>query len=241
MEKFIQEIYEHRPWYHDFKALGIQTNFSPEKMDGIPDAQVRQTRKNMDQQARKESIIAPYIQMALDRIGDTSNISILDLFCADGYYGFLTQKLAPGSTLTGVDINGKDIKLCKIMASHLDLGPSTFVEDDVYHYVENSGEVDLALCTGGLYHIPDPRRLLDGLRKITEQYLIIQSAITVAHDDPDYYETPNPWFNGWGSLFTNARLLRWIDETGFNIIDSATNARAEPNPRKVGACYALVK
>lgn len=158
-----------------------------------------------------------------------------------GYYGFLAQKFREGTRLVGVDRDKEDIERCKTMAHHLKSGPATFFEDDVYHFVENSDKFDLILCAGGLYHLPDPRRLLEGLRKITKQYLVVQSAITVEHDDPDYFERPNPWFKTWGSLFTNRRLLRWLDEAGFEVVESAVNSREHPNPDYVGACYALVK
>ena len=241
MKKFIKEIYDLRPWYHDFKALGIQTDFPPKKKFWIFGSKIRQTRTNMDQQKRKESVISPYIEMALDNIHDKSNISVLELFCSDGYYGFLTQKLCPGSTLVGVDINQEDINRCKLMSNYINHGPSTFIKDDVYHFVENADSFDLVLCFGGLYHITDPKRLLKGLRKITKQYLVVQSAITVKHDDPDYFESPNPWFRTWGALFTNKRLLRWAEEVGLAVLETQNDRKKKPNPSHVGASYALLK
>ncbi len=241
MEKFIKEIYDLRPWYHDFKFLGIKTNFPPKKKYYFFGPETRQIRKHVDQQKRKESAISPFIKKSLDYIPNKSNLSVLDLFCSDGYYGFLTQKFCPDARLVGIDSNKDDIDRCRKMANFINLGPTSFIEDDVYHYVENCDSFDLILCTGGLYHIPDPLRLLKGLRKITKQYLVIQSAITVEHDDPDYFETPNPWFKTWGSLFTNTRLFSWVKESGFNILENCVNRREEPNPRYIGASNFLLK
>ena len=202
MQEFVETIYRMRPWYHDFAELGVQTNFATE--DGR-----LQNRDQMKQQARKQAVIGPFIKTALLDINQRENLSILDLFCADGYYGFLAQKMSPDSVLIGVDRNLEDIQRCWCMASHLRLGPVNFIQEDVYEYVERTRRTfDLVLCTGGLYHISDPPRLLRGLSRMARQYALIQSAVTSKHDDPNYFESPNPWFETWGSLFTHSRLMR---------------------------------
>lgn len=241
MEKFVKEIYDLRPWYHDFKLLGIKTNFPPQKKYLFWGPKIRQTRTQMDQQQRKESVISKYIEAVLEDIQNKPDFSILDLFCADGYYGFYTQSHSPGSKLVGVDISEDDIKRCNTISSYLNLGQASFINDDVSHFVENCDSFDLVLCIGGLYHISDPKTLIQSLRKITKQYLIVQSAITIEHDDPYYYETPNPWFGTWGTLFTNSQLLGWLKEAGFKIIESTINKREDPNPQFIGASYVLLK
>ena len=40
------------------------------------------------------------------------------------------------------------------------------------------GQFDVVHCSGVLYHIPDPMRLLVSLRKITREYLILASSVT---------------------------------------------------------------
>lgn len=244
MIRNIKEIYQLRPWYHDFKELGIKTNFPSKRKYLFWGPEIRQTRENMDQQVRKESVISKYIKMALKEIHiekDSETVSILDLFCADGYYGFLAQRESLDSSLTGVDINEKDIFRCKVMSSYLKFGPTKFVHDDVLSYVMRSERHDLILCTGGLYHISDPEKLLRELRKITGKFLIVQSAITVQHNAPDYFESPNPWFGSWGTLFTHARLMAWIKNADFEILDSWVDSRSEPNPLFVGSSYAILR
>ena len=241
MEKFIKEIYDLRPWYHDFKKLGVSTNFHPKKKFFFFGPQVPQIRRSVHQQPRKESVIEPYIKNALEKIEEKSNLRILDLFCADGYYGFLTQKLCPNASLVGVDLNEEDLHRCKVIASHLKLGEAKFVKDDVYHFIENSEPFDLVLCFGGLYHIPNPKQLLEGLKLIIKHYLVVQTAITVEHDDPDYFEVPNPDFKTWGCWFTHSRFIRWVEEVGYEILESTWNKRNEPNPRYIGASFCLLK
>lgn len=240
-ERYIKEIYDLRPWYHNFDTFGVQTDFPPKKNFGFFGKKIRQTRRSMDQQPRKESVIAPYIQKVLDSIPNKNDLSVLDLFCSDGYYGFLVQKFCLGAKLTGVDKNMNDISRCKTMSCHLNLGPTNFVYDDVYHYAEMANQFDIVLCIGGLYHLSNPKRLLELLKRITGKYLIVQSAITVEHDNPDYFETPNPWFKTWGSLFTNTKLLQLINEVGFNIEVSAINRREPPNPKHIGAAYMILR
>lgn len=236
MTQRVEAIYRLRPWYHDFAALGVQTRFEPDAT-GQP-----QNREHMKQQARKEKAIAPYVRTALAGIQSPESASVLDLFCADGYYGLLTQKLCPGATLIGVDRSAADIERCWCMASHLRLGPVNFLQSDVYEYVEQATRrFDLVLCFGGLYHLPDPYRLIAGLRRLTGQYLVLQSAIPVGQNDPDYHETPNPWFKTWGSCFSHERLLRWVRQAGFTILESTRDSREEPNPEGIGGSYLLAK
>ncbi len=240
MMKKIKEIYDFRPWYHDFGALGVQTNFHPEKRFGLIGKKVPQNCRSMKQQPRKESAITPYIHKVLDCVSSKDSLSILDLFCSDGYYGFFAQKHCKTAMLTGVDKNKKDIDRCRIISHHLNFGQTTFVCDDVYNYVETAKQFDVILCFGGLYHLSEPWRLLKSLRKITGQYLIVQSAITVEHDNPEYFETPNPWFRTWGSLFTNSKLLQMVQDAGFKVMANVTNKRKEPNPKYIGASYILL-
>ncbi len=42
----------------------------------------------------------------------------------------------------------------------------------------DSPKYDVVHCSGVLYHIPDPMRLMDTLRKITGEYLVVGSVIT---------------------------------------------------------------
>lgn len=236
MQQYVEAIYQLRPWYHDFSGLGIQTKFDSDAGGGP------QNREHMKQQARKEATIGPFIRRALADMPSKGPISILDLFCADGYYGLLTQKLCPESVLIGVDRNPADVQRCWCMASQLRSGPVNFISSDVYEYVENRTQpFDLVLCFGGLYHISDPLLLIKGLRRLAGKRLVLQSAIPVNKEDPDYYETPNPWFKTWGSLFSFDRLIRWVEEAGFDIIDKSRDSRDGPNPQGIGGAYVLAQ
>lgn len=192
----------------------------------------------MAQQPRKEGVIRPYLEAALASV---SAPEILDLFCSDGYYGFLAQSLAKGSALTGVDLNGEDIQRCRAMARHLVLGRAEFHEQDVQNFVQTSTPYDIVLCVGGLYHLSDPANLLKGLRRIVRGYAIIQSAVTADDTGPDLLVAPNPWFRTWGALFSHSYLQARTLESGFEIIASDFNVRAEPNPNRVASSYILAR
>lgn len=59
------------------------------------------------------------------------------------------------------------------------------VSGDVQRLVESAGDFqfDVVHCSGVLYHLPDPFRLLVALRKLTREYLILTSAITATRID----------------------------------------------------------
>lgn len=54
------------------------------------------------------------------------------------------------------------------------------VSGDVQQLVESADDLqfDVVHCSGVLYHLPDPFRLLVALRKLAREYLILSSAVT---------------------------------------------------------------
>lgn len=48
------------------------------------------------------------------------------------------------------------------------------------------GRYDVVHCAGVLYHIPDPMRLVETLRKITREYLVLSSVITPMRIESDH-------------------------------------------------------
>ncbi|MCP5101623.1 MAG: hypothetical protein GY943_39265, partial [Chloroflexi bacterium] len=79
------------------------------------------------------------------------------------------------------------------------------------------------------------------LTKITKGYLVIQSAITLETEDPDYFVSPAP---GWkhGSRFTHDGLKKWLQEIGWEIIEEGRN-ELTGNPRLTdrGSSYFLCR
>jgi hypothetical protein len=136
-------------------------------------------------------------------------------------------------------LDAQHIERARAAARALGLQAVRFVAADVWDYIGRDETFDVVLCTGGLYHLEDPRRLLDRVKNVAAHYLIIQSVVTLETEDPDYFVTPAP---GWkhGSRFSHARLRGWLEETGWQIVEQARN-ELTGNPRRQdrGSSYFL--
>ena len=242
MVEFNQEVYDLRPWYHDFAALGVQTCF-PEGFTSrlwqmlsclrrmIQPGYVEKGEKfslrqflnprplaHQTNQSTKEAYLLPFIAQAFDTLGTTP--TCLDLFCADGYYSFHMARLRPEATITGVDLDAREIERARLMARLLGAANATFHKADVWEFVRDVRSYDLVFCTGGLYHLREPRRFVEQLVPLVGRHLIVQSVVTLETEDPDYFVSPAP---GWqhGSRFTHAGLYGWIKSAGWDIVADA--------------------
>ncbi len=247
---YLKRIFNLRPWYHDFSKLGIQTVFPAEKT-WIPkkiryklfSEKVRGTERHVIQQPRKESTISPYIDKTLELLkkDGIDNPRILYLFCSDGYYGYLTLKKNPNASFLGIDRNTKDLSRAKEIHTILG-GEANFLEDDVVSFIDNyEGQgFDAIFCFGGLYHLENPKHLLEQIkRKKLCKYLIVQTAITTKHNKPEYFETPHPGWT-WGSWFTDAKIEQWMKDIHFSIIAHTSDVRPGDNPNQTGSSYFIV-
>jgi len=264
--QFAPEIYEKRPWYHNFDKLGLQTDFgdmrmsrneqlrrlllllSPIKPAGFVEKGEKLSLRTLLQgspnshqinQRHKETVLLPFLEQALAQLGGAPRC--LDLFCADGYYSCWLGKLAPAATITAVDLDAAEIDRAQTAARVLGIDNITFHIEDIWERVQRPEQYDLILCAGGLYHLTEPRRLLESLRTVAAGYLVIQSAVTLETDDPDYFVSPAP---GWkhGSRFTHAGLRKWLTELGWEVVEEAEN-ELTGNPRLCdrGSSYFLCR
>lgn len=264
--QFYQEIYELRPWYHNFNKLGLQTDFgdmsmsrmeqlrrlllllSPVKPDGFVEKGEKLSLRTLlagapnshqINQRHKEAYLIPYLQRSLETVGKAPRC--LDLFCADGYYSCWMGQTRPDAVITGVDLDEKEIERARTAVQILNIPNATFHVTDIWQWLQQPGQYDVIMCAGGLYHLTEPRRLLAELRQIAAGYLVIQSAITLETEDPDYFVSPAP---GWkhGSRFTHAGLRRWLTELGWTIVDEGRN-ELTGNPRLCdrGSSYFLCR
>ncbi|MCL5994592.1 MAG: class I SAM-dependent methyltransferase [Chloroflexi bacterium] len=246
MARFYPEVYDLQPWYHDFTRLGLQTRFPMRRKDQLrllltpirrllghgyvekgERFSVRQFLRpaippHPVNQQRKEAYIVPYVQRCLQEMASHPAMRCLDLFCADGYYTSLIAQLCPGAVMTGVDLDGDEIRRAKTAARLLGVKQSQFVQADVWDFTRNAQAYELVLCTGGLYHLTDPQGFTRLLRMTGSRYLVVQSVVTMETDDPDYFVSPAP---GWkhGSRFTHVGLGRWLEASGWHILESAVN------------------
>jgi hypothetical protein len=244
--QFHQEIYELRPWYHNFDKLGLQTDFGdmtmssgerwrrmlwllwPFKSTGVEKGEKASLRgllrgaprSHLINQRHKETLITPFLQRCLDALGPTPHC--LDLFCADGYYSCLMGNYRPDAFITGVDLDEQEIERAKAAATVLDIARAEFFVADVWEWLQQPAQYDLILVAGGLYHLTQPRELVTRLRQIASGYLVIQSVVTLETEAADYFVSPAP---GWkhGSRFTHTGLKHWLTDAGWTVLDEARN------------------
>jgi protein-L-isoaspartate O-methyltransferase len=246
MLRFYPEVYDLRPWYHDFARLGIQTRFAVRRRDQLAQL-LSPLRRVVDRgyvekgerfslrqfihpsapthvtnQQQKESIIIPYLQRSVQALGIEQPLRCLDLFCADGYYSCILAQQYANTHVTGVDLDAAELNRARTAARLLGLSNGQFEQADAWDYLRAAPSFDLILCTGGLYHLSDPRGFLRLLRANNSAHLIVQSVVTQETDDADYFISPAP---GWrhGSRFTHAALGSWLTDLGWRIQESALN------------------
>jgi 2-polyprenyl-3-methyl-5-hydroxy-6-metoxy-1,4-benzoquinol methylase len=105
-----------------------------------------------------------------------------------GLWGTVSEKVSVAhrygaSALTMIDVApppNEEWRLFEERRRDLRLPPVNCISGDVVSLVESNTcpQFDVVHCSGVLYHIPDPVRLVAALRKITREYLILCSVVT---------------------------------------------------------------
>lgn len=212
-------------FYHNFSILGINNR----QRGGIYPINQR----------CKEQYILGYLLLALAKArGRTvdDRPSVLELFCADAYYGLLAKKFGAGQ-VTVIDNDPAAIEHAGIMRDILNLDVDIQLTN-VFDFVPGIS-YDVVLCTGGLYHLSDPKAFLRSVKNYTKKYLIVQSVVSLESDDPEYFVSPAP---GWphGCRFSRTYFAKMLNDLGFQMIDQGFN-HLEGNDRLCdrGSCYAF--
>src|SRR3990172_699706 len=141
--QFVRDLYELRPWYHDFSALGLDTTFLQvpltlgERLRGIlqfdgtsrpssiRDIFRRSPSSHVLNQRIKEKHLIRLLTGALSELEPRP--VCLELFCADGYYSCRLATLAPGAEVTAVDLDPEHIQRAETIARYLRLPNLTFL------------------------------------------------------------------------------------------------------------------
>jgi hypothetical protein len=214
--------------YHDFSQFG----YSNRQIPGCFEANQR----------AKAPIIGAYIQWAIakSRKKICDDVSFVELFCADGYYAMLARHFGATSAV-GLD-NDRDGYFIKSMliAERLKLSGIRFVKEDV-NDMNCIGQFDIVSNLGGLYHVTNPVEILQKSYRLAKKYLIIQTVVSMANEDPDYFESPAPGWT-WGARFNRVSFNRLVSNLGYDVIDSHFN-ELEGNDRLEdrGSLYYLIK
>jgi SAM-dependent methyltransferase len=214
-----------REFYHSFGTLGLPTR---QKAGIYP-----------INQRCKEQYILGYLLVALAKARGTRasyQPSVLELFCADAYYGLLAKRFGAGRVV-GIDKDPAALEAAAVMRDALAL-PIELRCGDVLGLPRRE-KYDVVLCTGGLYHLSDPLRFLKQIRNNVKRYLVAQTVVSLDGAAADYFVAPAP---GWqhGCRFSEAYFVRMLRAAGFHVLNSAFN-HLEGNRRRCdrGSAYAL--
>lgn len=212
------QLYRH-PWYHDFAALGLKTQQGDDHFPG--------------NQRSKEPILTAMIDEALRRAPEDP--SLLELFCADGYFGCMAAQ--KGARVTGIDLNFYHLDRARLAARILGL------EDRARFELRNVFSIDspfdVVMNCGGLYHIDNPWELLRRNRALNPSVLIVQTVYSLARTERDYFETPTPGWT-WGCRFSLAFFEDMLATAGWKIEQLETNElEGNTRPEDRGSVYAL--
>lgn len=214
--------------YHDYSVFGYEN------------IQLRGIFKN--NQLAKAPIITAYIQYAIakSKLNINTTVSFAELFCADGYYAMLARHLGATHAL-GID-NGSSnfFDKSQLIAERIGITGVDFILKDV-NDLESLNKVDIVANVGGLYHINNPREIIVKSYQLANKYLIIQTVVSLANDDEDYFEIPAPGWT-WGNRMNKKSFHNMIVNLGYEIIDHHFN-ELEGNDRieDRGSVYYLVK
>jgi hypothetical protein len=215
------------PLYHSYRLFGVEN------------VQLEQFRIN---QLCKESILLGYIALAIGKTREQyfEKPSFVELFCGDGYYTMLAGFLG-ASPAVAVDNNrdGWSNDVPEI-ARRLGLPAVRFEQRDVQAIVEHNA-YDIVANLGGLYHVENPVEVLRKSYNLARRYLIVQTVVTGANNDPDYYECPAP-AQTFGNRYSPQSFVNMVQAEGYRILDAEFNHLAgNPRVQDQGSVYMLIQ
>jgi hypothetical protein len=213
--------------YHDFSVLGFPTK----QMAGIYQAN----------QTVKAPVITYYILRALStlRRRRMESISFAELFCADGFYAMFARHFG-ATRAVGYD-NDRDGYLASAdkVKTALGLGDVEFVKTEIAA-IPRETRFSIVANVGGLYHVENPVEILDQSYEMADHFLIVQTVVSLANDDPDYFESPAPGWP-WGNRFSRSSFDRLISAREWNVCDHTSNIlTGNDRPEDRGSVYYLI-
>jgi hypothetical protein len=217
------------PLYHDYSFFGAVS----EQLPGIYAAN----------QAAKAPILTAYIALALADVREeqAGRASFTELFCADAYYAMVAARLG-ATSVRGVDNHRDDFSAtAPEVARRLGIGGFELVDLDVATQIDQLERADVVANDGGLYHVAEPEAVLQASYALARRYLIVQSVVSLANEDPHYFESPAPGWD-WGSRYSLASFDTMMRSQGWDILawhanELTGNALAQDR----GSVYYLVE
>jgi hypothetical protein len=216
------------PLYHKYSFFGIDNDQLPGMYE-------------LNQKA-KVPVITAYIAYAIAKSKKKTSdaVSFTELFCADGYYAMVASRLGCNISI-GIDNDrDKQLKNAVSIAQRLNLNNVEFKNEEIAPG-SAFASTDIVANVGGLYHVDNPQKILELSYKMANKFLIVQSVVSLARDDEDYYEAPAPGWT-WGNRFGRKSFDNMLKKICPKIIDHHFN-ELEGNDRLEdrGSMYYLIE
>ena len=195
----------------------------------------------LNQQA-KTPLLTAYIAYSVAkckrRVSDA--VSFAELFCADGFYAMVASRLGCDRSI-GIDSDRDNhFSNAKTIAERLGLEGIEFRKDEITPRSEFPA-ADIVGNVGGLYHVEAPKEILALSFRMARKFLIVQSVVSLATDDPDYFETPAPGWT-WGSRYSRQSFDKMIRSSCTGIVDHDFNElEGNDRPEDRGSVYYLIE
>lgn len=214
--------------YHNFSIFGLENGWWLGHYE--------------ENQQAKSPIIIAYIAFAIakcrERIKD--NVTFTELFCADGFYAMAASLLGCNKSV-GIDKDSASLKTARKMTRLAGLRDTSFVEDTI-RPDSKFASTDIVANVGGLYHVSEPEKILAMSFNMARRFLIVQSVVSLARTEPDYFQAPgpgSPWGNRYNRHSFDTMLRRacpgQIVDQHFNELEG--NSRPEDR----GSVYYLIQ
>jgi len=216
------------PLYHRYSFFGVDNVQLP----GIYE---------LNQKAKAPIIIA-YIAYAVakSKINTSDMVSFTELFCADGFYAMVASRLGC-SRCFGIDNDrDKHFSNAQLIAERLNIKNIEFEKEEI-RPSSTFTSTDIVANVGGLYHVDSPEKILELSYKMANKYLIVQSVVSLATDNKEYFQSPAPGWT-WGNRFSRKSFDKMIKKICPRIIDHHFN-ELEGNDRLEdrGSVYYLIE
>ncbi len=222
------------PLYHNYSAFGAVSI----QCKGI----------FKENQEAKEPIILEYLVDSIAAVimkykhNANSEISFAELFCADGYYAMLAERLGVDTTVgydNDADPNGF-FKMAPKIAEALEMEKVHFEKEDMNN-ISALPQCSIVANIGGLYHMSNPEEILKKSYEMAKDFLIIQTVVSLENDRADYFISPAPGWS-WGSRFSRSSFDCMIKRLGFTVVKQSFNElRGNANLSDRGSIYYLIK
>jgi len=114
---------------------------------------------------------------ALGFPGDFSGKTVLDVGCNAGYYSFVAKRRGAGRVV-GVELDDHFVRQAQYLSRLLRIDVD-FLHNDAHNVDTRLGNFDMIICTGLMYHIPDPTTVLARLAAVCADTILIESEFLI--------------------------------------------------------------